>query len=246
MLENEPKNYFMGDNGKLKMGILPVSIFCSGHTYFVQRMAERLKLQPYAVHATFQFSGGRLGRAPAAAVHPSAKRKARGGCRGLWRAVQQRCRLFPTQVACTAQLWSSARYHVQHSHTAWRLSQPLTQRAPPPVGTPGKRNRMRERLLWHDPPVYFDYQPGFVTFKLDVPEALLKNAGPRTKKMNVENSDGHFELVNHQITQVGGRPVLRCTALCGTVPHGGVHACPCLHGLHVPVRQLVVADDMPP
>jgi hypothetical protein len=52
-----PKNYFMGDNGKLKMGILPVSIFCSGHTYFVQRMADRLKLQVYAVHATFQFSG---------------------------------------------------------------------------------------------------------------------------------------------------------------------------------------------
>jgi hypothetical protein len=56
-LEGDTLHYFMADNGKLKMGILPVSIFCSGHTYFVQRLAERLNLQPYAVHATFQFSG---------------------------------------------------------------------------------------------------------------------------------------------------------------------------------------------
>ena len=39
------------------MGILPVSTFCSGHTFFVQRMAHVMGLQPYVVHATFQFSG---------------------------------------------------------------------------------------------------------------------------------------------------------------------------------------------
>lgn len=39
------------------MGILPVSTFCSGHTFFVQRMAEVMGLKPYVVHATFQFSG---------------------------------------------------------------------------------------------------------------------------------------------------------------------------------------------
>lgn len=39
------------------MGILPVSTFCSGHTFFVQRMADVMGLQPYVVHATFQFSG---------------------------------------------------------------------------------------------------------------------------------------------------------------------------------------------
>jgi hypothetical protein len=27
---------FSGFNGQLKIGILPVSMFCSGHTYFVQ------------------------------------------------------------------------------------------------------------------------------------------------------------------------------------------------------------------
>ena len=39
------------------MGILPVSTFCSGHTFFVQRMADVMGLKPYVVHATFQFSG---------------------------------------------------------------------------------------------------------------------------------------------------------------------------------------------
>ena len=39
------------------IGILPVATFCSGHTFFVQHMADVLGLQPYVVHATFQFSG---------------------------------------------------------------------------------------------------------------------------------------------------------------------------------------------
>jgi arabinosyltransferase len=43
--------------GGLKFGILPVSTFASGHTFFVQRMHERTNREPYVVHATFQFSG---------------------------------------------------------------------------------------------------------------------------------------------------------------------------------------------
>ena len=50
-------NLVLGYHGKLHVGILPVSIFASGHTYFVQRMFEKQKLEPYVVHATFQFSG---------------------------------------------------------------------------------------------------------------------------------------------------------------------------------------------
>lgn len=38
-------------------GVLPVDTFASGHTHFVQRLAERTGQDPYAVHATFQFSG---------------------------------------------------------------------------------------------------------------------------------------------------------------------------------------------
>lgn len=38
------------------MGILPVATFCSGHTFFVQHMPDALGLEPYVVHATYQFS----------------------------------------------------------------------------------------------------------------------------------------------------------------------------------------------
>ncbi|URD78485.1 Nucleotide-diphospho-sugar transferase [Musa troglodytarum] len=48
---------FYGYDGTLKLGLLPASIFCNGHTYFIQAMPQQLKLEPYAVHTTFQFSG---------------------------------------------------------------------------------------------------------------------------------------------------------------------------------------------
>jgi len=39
------------------VGVLPVAFFCSGHVYFTQQMHKTLGIEPYAVHATFQFSG---------------------------------------------------------------------------------------------------------------------------------------------------------------------------------------------
>ncbi|XP_020092200.1 arabinosyltransferase XEG113 isoform X2 [Ananas comosus] len=44
-------------DGTLKLGILPASIFCSGHTFFVQAVHQQLRLEPYAVHTTFQYAG---------------------------------------------------------------------------------------------------------------------------------------------------------------------------------------------
>ena len=40
----------------LLAGILPVSLFASGHTFFVTRMAHLMHTQPYMVHTTFQVS----------------------------------------------------------------------------------------------------------------------------------------------------------------------------------------------
>nr|CAB3494077.1 unnamed protein product [Digitaria exilis] len=51
-------------DGKLKLAVLPASIFCSGHTYFVQAMYKQLHLEPYAVHTTFQYAGGFLSFKP--------------------------------------------------------------------------------------------------------------------------------------------------------------------------------------
>jgi hypothetical protein len=36
-----PNGLWRGYNKKLRAGILPVSTFCSGHTYFVQRLPMR-------------------------------------------------------------------------------------------------------------------------------------------------------------------------------------------------------------
>jgi hypothetical protein len=51
------KRLFLGYNRTVKIGIFPVSTFCSGHTYFVQRMPQRMNFEPYSVHTTFQYSG---------------------------------------------------------------------------------------------------------------------------------------------------------------------------------------------
>lgn len=48
---------FFGYNSQLKVGVFPVAQFCSGHTFFTQRLYELENVKPYVVHATFQFSG---------------------------------------------------------------------------------------------------------------------------------------------------------------------------------------------
>ncbi|KAF1873770.1 hypothetical protein Lal_00029475 [Lupinus albus] len=101
-------------DGNLKLGILPASIFCSGHTYFVQATYQQLKLEPYAVHPTFQF-----GR------------------------------------------------------------------------TEGKRHRLREAMLFLDPPEYYNPPGGFFSFKPHIPSILLLN-GEHT-------IESHFKLINYQI-----------------------------------------------
>eukprot|EP00958_Prasinococcus_capsulatus_P001137 scaffold104_cov375-Prasinococcus_capsulatus_cf.AAC.16 len=50
-------NLFLAYDGRAMMGILGVSTFLSGHTFFVQRMHQKQNVDPYVVHATFQFSG---------------------------------------------------------------------------------------------------------------------------------------------------------------------------------------------
>ncbi|CAH9077595.1 unnamed protein product [Cuscuta europaea] len=54
---DDDSGLFYAYDGNLKLGLLPASIFCSGHTYFVQMMYQQLKLEPYAVHTTFQYGG---------------------------------------------------------------------------------------------------------------------------------------------------------------------------------------------
>ncbi|KAI3812627.1 hypothetical protein L1987_17338 [Smallanthus sonchifolius] len=104
-------------DGTLKLGLLPASIFCSGHTYFVQAMYQQLRLEPYAVHTTFQYAG-----------------------------------------------------------------------------TEGKRHRLREAMVFYDPPEYYDSPGGFLTFKPSIPKSLLLDGE--------HNLQTHFTLVNYQIKQI--------------------------------------------
>ncbi|XP_047338278.1 arabinosyltransferase XEG113 [Impatiens glandulifera] len=115
-------------DGNLKLGLLPASTFCSGHTYFVQGMYQQLRLEPYAVHTTFQYGG-----------------------------------------------------------------------------TEGKRHRLREAMLFYDPPEYYDSPGGFLTFRPSIPKRLLFEG--------VHTIDTHFSLVNYQIKQI--RTALAIASLLG-------------------------------
>ena len=45
-----------GYNGSTLVGILPVSAFANGHTYYSQDLPKVLDIEPYVVHNTFQWS----------------------------------------------------------------------------------------------------------------------------------------------------------------------------------------------
>ncbi|XP_010540709.1 PREDICTED: arabinosyltransferase XEG113-like [Tarenaya hassleriana] len=108
---------FYAYDGNLKVGLLPASVFCSGHTFFVQGTYKQLRLEPYAVHTTFQYAG-----------------------------------------------------------------------------TEGKRHRLREAMVFYDPPQYYDAPGGFLAFKASIPKSMLLD-GHHTLA-------SHFALVNHQIKQI--------------------------------------------
>jgi hypothetical protein len=126
--ENDPlakKRLFYGNNGELIVGVLPVSIFASGHTFFVSRIFQQLKLNPYVVHATFQFSG-----------------------------------------------------------------------------TDGKRNRLREFMLWRDEPEYYEPGHAFVTWEMETPADMVALSVPNPPSLQCcTTQQGHFDLVNHQLLQ---------------------------------------------
>jgi len=56
-LPSRPDGLFIGFGGNLTLGILPASLFASGHVFFVQHKAEEYNLKAYVAHATFQYSG---------------------------------------------------------------------------------------------------------------------------------------------------------------------------------------------
>lgn len=43
---------------------------------------------------------------------------------------------------------------------------------------------------------------GFITYDSQIPKQLLDSGGPRTKQMDINNTVGHFELLNYQLKEV--------------------------------------------
>lgn len=95
---------------------------------------------------------------------------------------------------------------------------------------------MREALLWHDPPPYFDQPNGYIAFDFDRPPALVNASTPRSWNVSdIANANGHFALVNAQLGQLRsafgfaqllGRAVVIPQFICGMdrfwAPHAGV------------------------
>jgi len=49
--------YRLANGSHVRAGVLPISLFASGHTFFVSRLAHLMHTHPYMVHTTFQYGG---------------------------------------------------------------------------------------------------------------------------------------------------------------------------------------------
>ena len=57
----EGRYYLMAYDRKLSLGVLPVSQFCNGNTFFAKKVWRQVRVLPYVVHVTFTESG-RVGK----------------------------------------------------------------------------------------------------------------------------------------------------------------------------------------
>jgi len=100
--------------------------------------------------------------------------------------------VLPAILFCSGHTYFVQQQHKLHAgnqslapfvvHTTFTFSKTL-----------GKRHRLREGLLWDaDPPEYFNRTGGYMSFEMDVPDALLHGEGSFSY-------DGHIELVWHQV-----------------------------------------------
>ena len=81
----------------------------------------------------------------------------------------------------------------------------------------GKRHRLREGMVWVDPPAYYNPPSGLLSFTLDVPRTLIYPPGGMS-------TAGHIALINHQLRQIKtalavahalGRKLVMPRVVCG-------------------------------
>ena len=71
-------------------------------------------------------------------------------------------------------------------------------------GAPGKRHRLREAMVWEDPPEYYDPPGGLLTFEPDAPARLVAPPGGMS-------TEGHAALMRHQLRAIRGALALAST-----------------------------------
>ncbi|MEW5317003.1 MAG: hypothetical protein WDW38_008337 [Sanguina aurantia] len=193
-----PLNLWRGYDQKLTFGVLPCALFASGHVFFVQ---VRRSPHPEAVV--------RCAAAVRAGSHASAC--GQHACLSTWRLISALCEHFDPPPAPPP-----APSPPQHKAEELGLQPYVAHATFQYSGTPGKRHRFREALLWEDPPEYFDHHKGFITYTNTIPEALLlKAAEPLSGEVTRDMLDSHFALVNHQLLSV--RAAMAVATLTGRV-----------------------------
>ncbi|OIW10787.1 hypothetical protein TanjilG_27733 [Lupinus angustifolius] len=199
-------------DGNLKLGILPASIFCSGHTYFVQAMHQQLRLEPYAVHTTFQYAGtaGKRHRLREAMLFydPPEYYNPPGGFLSFKPSIPKSLLLignhtigshftlinYQMKQIRTALAIASLLNRTLAMHQQLRLEPYAVHTTFQYAGTAGKRHRLREAMLFYDPPEYYNPPGGFLSFKPSIPKSLLL--------IGNHTIGSHFTLINYQMKQI--------------------------------------------
>jgi len=116
-----------------------------------------------------------------------------------------------------AQFASGHVFFVQRKHEEFGLQPYVAHATFQYSGTPGKRHRFREAMLFEDEPAYYDPPRGFIALRLDIPRALWDGASGKNSQgsMTAEKLATHFALVNHQLLYV--RAAIALAQLTGRI-----------------------------
>ncbi|GIL83523.1 hypothetical protein Vretimale_10343 [Volvox reticuliferus] len=117
--------------------------------------------------------------------------------KNLWLGYDGKLRVGVLPCALFA---SGHTFFVQHKYRELGLEPYVAHATFQYSGTPGKRHRFREEMLFDDPPEYYNHPRGFVAIDMDIPQELLDRAAmPVEGAMTGDKLADHFALVHHQL-----------------------------------------------
>lgn len=151
---------FKGYHGNLTVGILPVAQFASGHVFFVQVGGTAGGWGPIDAPASANHRTDCLFVQVAAAIQRLILGTAPWEAASSCSVPPPPCRPCP----------------MQRKHEEFGLEPYVAHATFQYSGTPGKRHRFREAMLFEDPRSYYDDPRGFIHLRVDIPQTLLERA----------------------------------------------------------------------